>query len=278
MPISQSDRDLKWAIYADMLPGVFSAVSDGADINGKDIISRTYLHQAVDRKRYQCVTALLGLGADYTLRDRYGLTPIMLAAEVGAKEAAILLAEAGADPVEGLDGKSPFWAFLSSPWATGVFLSQMITSGRYDAHCGIGDERPLAIACLRGMAAVVEALLAAGASVHARNSKGGMPIHAAALSGSEACIRILLDAGADPMARDDEGCTPLHYAYISWRSDGRQCDAVVRILTEHGADMKAPDNNGITPFDVMLKRSMSLRVGCYSFDENIVSSAFANSD
>ncbi|GIL43328.1 hypothetical protein Vafri_1108 [Volvox africanus] len=64
-------------------------------------------------------------------------------------------------------------------------------------------ESALSVAANKGHAAVVSALLAAGASPHHRSLDGETPLHAAALSGSAECVRLLLEAGADPDVQSD---------------------------------------------------------------------------
>ena len=62
-------------------------------------------------------------------------------------------------------------------------------------------------------AAVTEALLEAGADLHAQNNDGKTILHfAAGNNESAAVIAALLEAGADLHARDAGGKTPLHWA------------------------------------------------------------------
>ena len=68
-------------------------------------------------------------------------------------------------------------------------------------------------AALNGSAAVIGALVAAGAEVDARDIYDHTPLHSAArYSGSPAVILALLDAGADTAARSGDGNTPWDYA------------------------------------------------------------------
>ena len=63
------------------------------------------------------------------------------------------------------------------------------------------------------MPAAVEALLAAGAFLHARDRTGETPLHSAAMyNENPAVIEALLGAGADIHARDRFGLTPLYNA------------------------------------------------------------------
>lgn len=70
-----------------------------------------------------------------------------------------------------------------------------------------------------GSAAVARALLAAGASPHARDRYERTPLHAACRAGAADVVRVLLEAGADADARDDDDRAPLHVAVEMDRLD-----------------------------------------------------------
>ena len=90
--------------------------------------------------------------------------------------------------------------------------------------------------------AVIEALLAAGADVQARNGTGGRPLHNAGHNANPEVAEALLAAGADVGARDDTGATPLHHAAF-----GSANPAVVEALVAAGADVQARTDSGETP-------------------------------
>ena len=92
----------------------------------------------------------------------------------------------------------------------------------------------------------VQAELAAGAGVMARDKYGFTPLHRAAQFATPANVQTLLDAGADVMARDKYGFTPLHRA-----AHCLPCWAgVIQVLFIAGADAKAKNKNGKTPWDL----------------------------
>ena len=65
-------------------------------------------------------------------------------------------------------------------------------------------------------AAVIDVLVAAGADVEARNSRGRTPLHdAARRNESLAVIEALLAAGADLEAQAERNRSPLHYALFN---------------------------------------------------------------
>ena len=97
----------------------------------------------------------------------------------------------------------------------------------------------------------VNALLALGADVHARNRRGAQPLHAAAVGRPDvttwnpvaqaATLTRLLAAGADLHVQDGNGAAALHRA-VRTRSS-----AAVRALLDGGADARTPNGNGTTP-------------------------------
>ena len=85
------------------------------------------------------------------------------------------------------------------------------------------------------------ALLAAGASVDARNLDGATPLYWATGSDCADCVALLLKAGAQATARNAKGATALHVS-------GPQ---IAAMLIAAGADPKAADNEGNRPLHRM---------------------------
>ncbi len=74
---------------------------------------------------------------------------------------------------------------------------------------GVGGMTPLHMAARRGTVAIAEVLLAAGAEVEARDTKGETPLRRAVNCGNEDIVRLLLAHGADPLSQDRLGRTVL---------------------------------------------------------------------
>jgi ankyrin repeat protein len=90
----------------------------------------------------------------------------------------------------------------------------------------------------------VQAELAAGAEIMARDKYGQTPLHGAASFGTPANIQALVAAGADVMARTKIGRTPLHEAAQFGTPEA------IQALLDAGADAKAKNKEGKTPWDL----------------------------
>ena len=186
----------------------------------------------------ESVTACLEAGADPTARERDGSTLLHAAAgrEGGPAVVEVLLA-AGADVMARTeDGGTPLHAAAGYGGSLAVVEILLAAGADPNAQGGGGfGGTPLHVAVSHGDAAGVEALVAAGADVMARDGLGWTPLHHAA---SLAEVAILLAAGADVMARSRyDGRTPLHGAVTE----------TVEALLAAGADVMAREANGMTP-------------------------------
>ena len=107
----------------------------------------------------------------------------------------------------------------------------------------------------------VEALLANGADIHARNSKGRTALHTAAKAGFARVVRLLLNSRADIEALDAKGDTPLMAALNSTIRNKEKQQAVIWILLEHGANVQHLNRQGKSPQMLAKKKRISLRIG-----------------
>jgi ankyrin repeat protein len=92
-------------------------------------------------------------------------------------------------------------------------------------------------------AAIVVALLDAGADVHARDEHSMTALHYAAIAEARA-TELLLSRGADPNATADDGTTPLHECATYGGA------AAARALISAGADIARRNLAGETPLDI----------------------------
>ena len=147
------------------------------------------------------VRALLKDGADVNGAQGDGMTALHWAASNGDVETARMLIAAG---------------------------------GNVRATTRINGYTPLFFASREGHAAIVAALIDAGASVKAVSTTGSTPLMLAAASGNAEAITRLLDAGAEIDARETaRGQTALMFAAAFNRV------AAIKTLTSRGASVKA---------------------------------------
>lgn len=250
----------------------------GVDLNAPGADGTPALHWMVRFNDIEQAGALLRLGADARRPNRYGLTPLSLAAGNGNAAMVTLLLEAGADPdAADAAGETPLMAAVG----VGSLDSVRTLAGR-GAKVDLADptfkQTALMMAVRANHPDIVAFLLERGAAVNARtrvgdtprwilpNSvpgfghgigivrggspergrrepiPGGMsPLLYAARDGRLESARLLLAAGADINQADANGITPLLSALIN------NHPAVARFLIDRGADLNATDWYGRTP-------------------------------
>jgi uncharacterized protein len=93
----------------------------------------------------------------------------------------------------------------------------------------------------KGCVALARRLLAAGASLQARDRRGAIPLAHAARGGNIAMVELFLAAGAPIDARDLSGATALYGAAESERP------TTVAVLLAHGADPNLPGGSAVSP-------------------------------
>ena len=121
----------------------------------------------------------------------------------------------------------------------------------------LSQETPLLLAVRQGDATVmaaIEALLAAGADVGAKDSYGSEALHWAAnnhATAAAAAIEALLAAGANVRAKCDLGREPLHEAAHAMKPEAAV--AAIQLLVAAGADARAKDNKGREPLHLAVR-------------------------
>ncbi len=180
----------------------------GFAVDTPDEKGYTALRRAADQSDGKMLAVLLAAGADPNLADKDGTTALCVATEGGANVNVNALLRAKANP---------------------------------RAACGFDKNTPLHLAARKGDLRTLQALLAAGVQVDARNRTGETPLHQAAAWGeSMPVLQALLAAGADLKAKDHGGDTPLHGA------NNHRSVPFVQALLAAGADVNARNGRGET--------------------------------
>lgn len=202
-------------------------------INDQNEYEKTPLHYAVECNSKPNVEILLAHGADPTVTDNTGYTPLLRACDklhLGPMK--LLLSHP-----ESLKRLSPElteerqWRRMTDIHPSPVTL---VLSDYPFASTG---KRAHIILALR-------AILAAKPDLETRNDIGQSVLNYVIESVDECVVLELLRAGADVNSRDDDGRTPLHRFM---RSDSSHSPEKVELLLEWGADIGLKDKDGQAP-------------------------------
>jgi ankyrin len=275
---SSADTRLADAAMKRDTAAVRALIAQKLDVNAPGTDGSPALHWAVRVDDAAMAKMLLGAGAQATLANRYGLTPMAIAAGNGSANMIGILLDAGADAnTPDPAGDTPLMSVIRTGRLDAATL--LVDRGaKVDATDATYQQTALMVAVRENHPDIVKLLIARGASVNARtrvgrtpawvlpNSQpgfghgigivrggspdrgrrapipGGMtPLLYASRDGRMDSVRMLLDAGADINARDANEITPLISAITNNHPD------VARYLIERGADIKAVDWYGRTP-------------------------------
>jgi ankyrin repeat protein len=157
----------------------------------------TPLHRAVQQEDLAAVESLLKAGADAKVANRYGVTPVILAATTGNGPITERLLRAGADANSSMpDGETVLMtaARTGKVEALQALLAKGADVKRREPAKG---QTALMWAAAENNAAAIKVLVAAGAAVQERSAGGSFtPFLFAVRGGHVDASRALLDAGA----------------------------------------------------------------------------------
>ncbi|OON18380.1 ankyrin repeat protein [Opisthorchis viverrini] len=165
------------------------------------------------------------------IQDKYGRTPIYLAACRGHTEVVNYLLGLSADfHIPNKEHKSPLYisAYFGYLEITNTLLRHGAQVDQVDSH----RKTPLYVATYHGRSEIVDLLLAAGANVNSADKNGKTPLYVAVLHGHLALAQKLLNAGASVNRVDREGLGPLHMAVKFPKLD----IPMVKLLLNYGCD------------------------------------------
>ena len=196
-----TDTRLHDAAAAGDLAAIDRLLAEGADIDGRDASGRTAVLAATHARQAEAVRALFAAGADPDIRDDRLDNPFLYAGAEGLLEILELAHEAGADPT--ITNRFGGVAVIPASERGHVEVVRFLleeTAIDVNHVNNLGWTALLeAVILADGDAAhqeVVRLLLAHGADVHLADNDGVTPLAHARERGQDAVVEILLAGGA----------------------------------------------------------------------------------
>jgi ankyrin repeat protein len=157
----------------------------------------TPLHYAVRENNVEAVDLLLAARADARAANRYGVTPLWVACTNGNASIIERLIKAGADPnAANPEGETPLMTAARTGRVEAVRML-LVHGATVDEKEQWRSQTALMWAAAENNAAVVNALVEAGADVSTRTPSGFDALLFAVRAGSAEAVEALLHAGAD---------------------------------------------------------------------------------
>ena len=205
-------EEVKESIHAAARVGHIEAVKQhlaaGADVNAKGNNGETPLDWAIRGKHTEIADLLRKHGGKSGAEDS-----IQVAASVGNIEAVKQHLAAGAD-VNAKDDKFGITPLhIAAAYGEKEVTELLIANGADVKVADMSLMTPLHFAVVFGHKEIVELLIVNGADMNAKDGNvGWTPLHYAAFNGHKEIAELLIAKGADVNAKNEDGETPLDYA------------------------------------------------------------------
>lgn len=212
--IKTNSQDLMVASEEGNIDRLSGLLAKGADVSVTDKNGCTPLTLAAWGGHSDVVDRLLDAGSKVDHTDYAGRTPLMRASQWGHTVSVQRLVARGAR-VDAADSNGCTALTLAAQWGHHDTIEALIAAGATVDRQDKNDCTPLTWAAREGRHQVIERLLAAGASVDQKNNDGRTALMRAAYEGRTEVIERLLDAGAVADLADKNGCTALMHAAVA---------------------------------------------------------------
>jgi len=212
--VKTTSHDLMVASEEGNLEGLRALLVRGADVTVTDKNGCTPLTLAAWGGHSDVVDHLLDAGSKVDHNDYAGRTPLMRASQWGHTNSVQRLVARGAR-VDAADSNGCTALTLAAQWGHHDTIEALIKAGATVDRQDKNDCTPLTWAAREGRHTVIERLLAAGASVDQKNNDGRTALMRAAYEGRTEVIERLLEAGAVADLADKNGCTALMHAAVA---------------------------------------------------------------
>ncbi|XP_067020791.1 serine/threonine-protein phosphatase 6 regulatory ankyrin repeat subunit B-like isoform X2 [Acropora muricata] len=218
-------------------------IDAGCKINlGNDRDMSTFFF-AVRQNDAACVERLLEHGANSSIQDSSGNTPLHRAICRGFSNISEMLIKSGCNVnLRNSSGATPLHCSVIEKSAAMVSL---LIATNADANIqDFSGNTPLHLSVSKGFSEISQLLIEAECNTDLRNKRGETPLHSAVLENNSAVVKYLLKRKADANIQDQQGNTPLHISTFKEFSD------ISQLLIESGCDINLRNNRGESPFDV----------------------------
>ena len=238
---------------------VLALSQDRVAVNARAADGTTALHWAVQADALDIVQVLLRAGANASAANRYGVTPLAVAATNGSAGVVEALLKAGADANASLPEGQTVLMTAARTGSADTIAALLRAGAAVNAKENWLGETALMWAAVENHPAAVQRLVAGGAEIDGRSAlqtyppmnypatglvrmampRGGWTaLMYAARQGSLDAARALAEAGADLNLTDPDRTTALHLALVNSHFD------VAAMLVDHGADPNIADVTG----------------------------------
>ncbi|MDH5679942.1 MAG: ankyrin repeat domain-containing protein [Spirochaetota bacterium] len=239
------NEDLIKAAEAGDKKKVESLLAKGADVNAKDKYGKTPLHIAAKKKYLVLVRFLVSKGANINAKDNDGEIPLDKSFDQYDDSVKLFLISKSKKKMIYNDYDFEKAKNYIQHENTNE-LKRMLIDGLYINSKDKRGDSLLYYSIDKNKAKSAKLLIQRGANVKVINSSGEKPLHIASSEGNLELIKILIANGANVNAKVkkghyDEKRTPLHYAANQGQYD------TVKYLVSKGADINAINKNGGTP-------------------------------
>jgi len=202
------------------------------------------LAKAAKRGDGELVKYLISKGADPKRKDARGATALIAAINAGNAQITKALIEGGAGV--NVDHPGPGASPLHQAISQG---SSAIGMARYE-----NKGAKIVAGLVTRWLAVVDAVIAGGANVEARDDRGWSALEYAINGGAPEILKRVLDTGPKLDASNDVGRQPLHFLADLRRLEEPDLLPLAKLLVARGADKKAKTPEGKTAADLAADR------------------------
>ncbi|KAJ3118073.1 hypothetical protein HDU96_004077 [Phlyctochytrium bullatum] len=228
------------------------------------------IHEAILQGNEQVLKLFLQLEPDVNKCEHFGdfngVTLLAWAIRCGVLQSIRVLLEHGADVERA--GPDGYTALLTAVSAKKMEVLDLIMQKKPNMAARESSEKrytAIHLACLTGIAEIVERLKAAGGDLEAVDGEGNTPLHLAVESAPE-MVEVLLNFGSSPNAVGRNGRTPMHLA--AQKLDKESFSQIVERLKVAGGDMEAVDGDGNTPLHLAVKNAPEMVEILLNFGSN----------